>query len=230
MKRLIARSMVAALIVAAAATPVFALGLSAGFKAGLCIADLSGEIVGLANDFTSRNGFSGGVFLDMRLSNMISVQAEAIYMQRGAWVKDMPFIIDFGTEIIQGTADTELRLWYFDFPVLAKFTFRRDSFLSPFVYTGPVLSYSQRSIVEITINIPGFGTWGERDDVSDQIKDWDFGAVFGGGLNLNFGSFLVFFEGRYSLGLKNLNDTEDESDIKNRAIAVLAGLSIPFPE
>lgn len=230
MKRLIARSIAAALLVAAAATPAFTLGLSAGFKAGYCNANLSGEIVELGSDFTSRNGFSGGVFLDMQLSDMISVQVEAIYMQRGAWMKGMPFIIDFGTEIIEGTADAELRLWYFDFPVLAKFTFRRDSFLSPFVYTGPVLSYSQRSIVEITIDIPGFWMWGERDDVSDQIKDWEFSALFGGGLNLDFGSFLVFFEGRYSLGLMNLNDTDDETDIKNRAIAVLMGISIPFPE
>jgi len=230
MKLLFPRSMVAVLLVVVVAIPTTAVGFDAGFKSGVSIADLSGDITGLGSDFSMRYGFSGGVFFDFKLSERLSIQPEVIYMQKGALVNDQPFELVTTEGTFAGETDYEFRLWYFEFPILVKYTLRQDSFLRPFLCTGAAASYTERAVVQVTQNIGPY-SWGVRDDISGQLKKWDFGAVFGGGMHFAFGSsFSVFLEGRYNLGLLNLNNTEEDVTFKNRAIALLVGLHVKFSE
>jgi opacity protein-like surface antigen len=230
MTLIVPRLMTAALLVIAAAAPAAAVAFDAGFKSGGCFANISGDIPGLENDFTMRNGFSGGIYFDFKLGDKLSIQPEAIYMQKGSWIKDIPFQYWTPEGILEGDIDYEFRIWYFEFPILIKYTMRTDSFLRPYLYGGPAMSYTQRAVVEITQNIGPY-SWGVRDDVAGQLKKWDFGATLGGGLHFAFGSrFSIFLEGRYNLGLINLNDTEDDITIKTRAITALIGLNIRFVE
>ena len=223
------RSMIAVLLVIVAAAPAVAVSFDTGFKTGTCIANLSGDIPGLGSDFTTRYGFAGGVFFDFKLSERLSIQPEAMYMQKGSWIKNQTFQVVLPEGTFEGETDYEFRLWYFEFPLLAKYTMRRESFLSPFLFTGPAFSYSQRLIIDVSQTI-GRYSFGVRDDISEDLKGWDFGVIFGGGLHCSFGGFSVFIEGRYNLGLRNLNNTEDDADIKNRAISALVGLNVKFSE
>jgi hypothetical protein len=54
----------------------------------------------------------------------------------------------------------------------------------------------------------------------------DYSAVFGGGLRFPTGSGAFLIEGRYTLGLADLNDSNDPDDgFRHRSIAVFAGYS-----
>lgn len=230
MKLVFPRLLVAVLLVTLVVLPRTAAAFDVGFKAGACFANISGEIPELGSDFTIRNGFSGGVFLDLKLGERLSIQPEVIYMQKGAWLKDMPFTFVTPEEILIGEMDVEFRVWYFEIPILLKYTMRPNSFLRPFLCSGPVASYTQRAIVEITQNIGPY-SWGVRDDIAGNLEKWDFGVAFGGGMHFAFGeSFTVFLEGRYTLGLRELNKLEDDASVKNRAIAVLIGLNVSFSD
>jgi hypothetical protein len=56
---------------------------------------------------------------------------------------------------------------------------------------------------------------------SDAFKGFDIGLMFGAGVEAG----RLIFEGRYSRGLKNVNDTfDDVSDIKTHSFALLAGI------
>jgi opacity protein-like surface antigen len=222
--------MVAILIVIVAAAPECAVAFDTGFKTGACFANISGDIPGLGSDFTIRNGFSGGFFFDFKLGEKFSIQPEAIYMQKGAWIRDIPFQFYTPEGVLEGIMDFEFRIWYFEFPILLKYTMRTDSFLRPFLYAGPAASYTQRAVVQVSQNLGPY-SWGARDDISGELKKWDFGTTFGGGMHFAFGSsFSVFLEGRYNLGLINLSKTDDETTIKNRAITALIGLNVKFSE
>ncbi len=230
MKLVFPRLMIAVLIVIVAAAPASTVAFDAGFKTGACFANISGDIPDLGSDFTMRNGFSGGLFFDFKLGDRLSIQPEVIYMQKGAWMKKIPFQFPTPEEIFEGEMDVEFRMWYFEFPILLKYTMRTNSFLRPFLYGGPALSYTQRAVIEVTQNIGPY-SWGARDDISGQLKKWDVGATFGGGMHFAFGSsFSVFLEGRYNLGLVNLSKMEDDTTVKNRAITALIGLNIKFSQ
>jgi hypothetical protein len=228
------RLIAAALILTAAAAPAFAVSFNAGMKAGYSAATLSGDIPGLGSDFKYHNGFTGGVFFEFGLTERLSIQFEAMYVQRGAMIDDIPFTIWTPEGLIEGEQDFEFRLWYFDFPVLAKYTLRKDQRLSPFILAGASYAKGQRTVVEVTSNFGPF-SFGSRDDIDPFIHNWDISAVMGGGLNISIWGFDIVMEGRYWLGLMNLDDTPEElseqaSDLKNRAVGVYLGVSIPFSE
>ena len=65
----------------AAFTSLSLAQMQIGPKAGLNIANLSGDDI---EDADSKTGFSGGVFFMYKLSNMFAIQPEAYYTMKGA--------------------------------------------------------------------------------------------------------------------------------------------------
>ena len=70
----------------------------------------------------------------------------------------------------------------------------------------------------------------DEDDIKDDVKNIDFGLAFGGGVSLPMGNKTVFVEGRYSLGLTDINDDSDpDADkIKTKGIQIMAGITFPL--
>jgi len=69
----------------------------------------------------------------------------------------------------------------------------------------------------------------EEQDIKDDIKSIDFGLAFGGGVSLPMGNNTVFVEGRYSLGLSDINDdSSDDTEIKTKGIQIMAGITFPL--
>lgn len=58
----------------------------------------------------------------------------------------------------------------------------------------------------------------------------DFGLGFGAGVSFPLGTNALFVEGRYALGLSNINDDPEDPDtqIKNKGIQVIAGITFPL--
>lgn len=69
---------------------------------------------------------------------------------------------------------------------------------------------------------------GETRDELSTFNRADLGVSFGGGFSVPLGGALVFVEGRYSLGLKNiLKNTADTEGVtlKTRGVQVVAGVT-----
>ena len=65
-----------------------------------------------------------------------------------------------------------------------------------------------------------------HDHVAEQQVD--FGVVFGAAVAFPLGSVQLIIDGRYDLGLTNVNDTEgDDESLKNRAWQFMAGVGFP---
>lgn len=102
------------------ATNAFA-GNEIGFKAGLNIANLSGDIEG-ADSYT---GFAGGVFYKIAMPNgNFAFQPELLYTMKG-----------------DKEGEGKIKLSYLEIPVLVKYEFPTEGNFKPNVFLGPFISF-----------------------------------------------------------------------------------------
>ena len=86
-------------------------------------------------------------------------------------------------------------------------------------------------------------TW--EGDLAQILKGSEFGALFGAGIRLQVWKSVIFLEGRYALGLTNLNkggslnltsgglvlsgpQTDPQDEIKTKGIQIMVGFQYPL--
>jgi hypothetical protein len=180
MKKLTTALAVAALA-ALTALPLRA-DIQLGIKAGGTMTRPTGlQALDPAASLKSKSGFTGGIFLALNYGRVVTVQWEAVYSMKGA-VYSPP-----------GSAVTEtLSADYIEVPLLLKLRAPLPV-IQPFVFAGPTVGFKLQENLK---------TDGEETDVeAPLLKNNDYGAVFGAGLNLgpNF-----MFDVRYSQGLQKV--------------------------
>ena len=111
------------------------------------------------------------------------------------------------------------KLDYFEVPVLFMYS------TVPTGSTGTSVQFFGGPSVAFKVSAKGSGAFeGETVDVDipdEDINGIDLGVVVGAGVA--FGPFTV--DGRYTVGLSNINAAEsDSTKVRNRALAVLAGI------
>jgi len=177
-----------------------------GVVGSLNLADISQEPqVGL--NFSTNTLFGAGLLGDVALTDYLALRLQPMYMKKGSKLKS-------GNEEVGETT-----LDYVTVPAMLKLNIgsaRTQPYLVGGPYVGFLLSANQ------TIE-------GEKQDIKENTKNLDFGLDFGAGVRLPVGNNAFFIEGRYALGLININDDpEDTTKIKNRNFQVMAGFSIPL--
>jgi len=176
---------------------------SFGVKAGVNFAnlDFSGEDVDVS--FDQRMGLVAGAFVLVPMSETFGFQIEGLYSQKGAKTEE-------------GDFEQRTELDWFDVPVLARYTIPSSTNTSFHLFAGPSFAFKlgAKSIFEFE------GEGEEEEDIEDEVKGFDFGIVFGAGIE--FGKFVI--DARYTHGLTDLNDVEDEIvEVKTRVFAIMAG-------
>jgi opacity protein-like surface antigen len=150
-----------------------------------------------------------GVSAEFPLGKELSLVLEPTYMGKGTKLKES------GSS--DGGGSTDIRLNYVEIPVLMKVGLGGHG-ARPYLIGGPTLGLrtSAKSVVE-----------GSTEDIKDQVRSTDFGVAFGGGVEIPVGKARVSLEGRYHLGLQNLNVSIDdpEGTAKNRALLFRVGLT-----
>ena len=197
-----------ALLLAVSVTEVSAQ-ITLGLKGGLSLPTLGGTAPDGTNlDLQTRTTFGGGAYLQLGLGPVITLQGEALYVQKGA----------------RSDSDrVSLALDYIDVPVL--FMVRvpaGDAAIWPILYAGPVFSFETACAVE-----------GEDASVSCsvaedvlQTKNQDFGGAIGGGLEVFMGRWTLQLDVRYTHGFRDESDALDEAGgkIENRVWSFYLGL------
>jgi hypothetical protein len=143
-------------------------------------------------------GLWGGVGLEWGTESLIG-EVNLLYFQKGAKAE------------IEGIS-TEYTLSEILVPVMVKFKFLPGT--SPYIFAGGEAGYViGYKVKDNSIN----------SDIKDNVKAWDYGLVFGAGVELWIGNVALTVEGRYHYGLAPMGNGEG-FDFKTNSIAILLGL------
>lgn len=175
-----------------------------GVKGGINIADV--DVEG-DEEFESdtRTGIVGGVFAQLGLGDVFAIRPEGLYSQKGF-------------SQTEGTEELTLKADYIEVPVLLAARLTQGS-VRPVLFAGPVIGFEasckiESSAVEESVDCA---------DAEVETESTDFGATFGAGVELDAGGVVVLFDGRYTLGLSDV-DATDSDEAKNRAWSFMAGI------
>jgi Outer membrane protein beta-barrel domain len=182
-----------------------AQGVSVGVKGGVSFATLSDDS-SQDVDLDRRTGIVAGGFVTWPAGGLFSVQLEGLYTQKGA---------AFDQSGVTGTT----KLDYFEVPLLFVVS------TAPPRSGGPSLQVFGGQYIAFKVSAKGTGSFqGETVDVDipdEEIDKVDLGVIVGAGAA--FGRLSI--EGRYTIGLKNINnDANDPTKVRNRSLAILAGV------
>jgi len=191
------RPLRAAPLLLAAATMLFAVPAQGqlGAKLGFSFATMSNA----RPDFDTQTGFIAGFSLGLPIGGPLSLQPEALYVQKGTGA-------GASTTFISG----DLELTYVEVPVLVRFDLPLPG-IRPFGVAGPMVAFK----LECSVG----GT-----DCGDDVPNQDYGVALGAGVRLG-GVLGLTFEGRYTWGLKDINDVGAGIDHRTRTFVALAGIS-----
>ncbi|MBI4551408.1 MAG: PorT family protein [Candidatus Latescibacteria bacterium] len=182
-----------------------------GIIGGLNMANITMDLPSDEVQFNTRpvSGF-GGV-LDIGLNRYLSLSVEPMHLQKGAKVS-----------ILDENEEATLKLSYLEVPVLMKLALSARP-TRPYLVVGPTFGFLRSAKV----------AYGRSETSTDEVRNRDRGLIFGAGLRIPAGKAAFFVEGRYTLGLLNINDEDsdgesDEPAVKNRGMQVMAGISLPL--
>jgi hypothetical protein len=206
MKRLITVILIAACAGLAALPQPAVADILFGIKAGGNMAKPMGtDAQNPLATLKSRVGFMGGVFLAVDFGRVVSVQSEILYTMKGATYV-----------ALDDTFTNKLYADYIEVPLLLKLRIPAP-FVQPFIFGGPTVGFKlQEKHISNGEEVP----LGES-----LLKDNDYGAIVGAGLNL--GKHLIL-DVRYSLGLQKVIavfEGEQQADYKNGVWSASVGIA-----
>ena len=212
------RVLFAAVITASLMTGTSALAQSLppsrlGVLGGVSFATLGGADV---NDANTRTGFVGGVSLTLPLRERLSLELNGLYSQKGAKASEQ-------------SESLTLKFDYIEVPILLRYDFTAEG-VRPFVSGGVSLAYqtsceAKAATAEFSAEVD-CSTLDSDSDVALDVKKFDAGLAFGGGLDFPMANDRLFTLGaRYVLGVTDI--VKDET-VRNRAWQIYAGFSFPL--
>ena len=198
-------------LVIAAVTCLFALpqpaeaGVQFGIKAGGNMAKPTGsDVDDIEGTLKTKVGFVGGIFISFNLSNSFSIQTEVLYTMKGA---------TYEYTDVEETVEEKLYGDYLEIPLLLKFKFLSGG-IRPFIFAGPYVGFKLSEKLEVM---------GEEIPMEEALlKNNDYGAIFGGGLQLGSKFHL---DVRYSMGLQKILDDVEDIDFKNGVWSATVGFA-----
>lgn len=170
-----------------------------GLKGGVNFANIGAES---DFDFEGKTGFHAGVVTEISFSERFSLQPEFMFSTQGARMELS------GNELgIPYSLESTINLEYIDIPILAKYYVIDGLSLE----IGPQVGFILKGEQEYNIEIGGDSDSG-TEDIKNQLKTTIFGLAGGLGYKINDGLFL---NGRYILGLSNIQKEDESFDEDN---------------
>ena len=180
-------------------------------------------------DVSSRTRFSLGGVVDVAVGQRFSLRAEPTYLRKGAVT----------TENDDGVpGENEFQFSYLEVPLLLSYTLDANP-VRPYLTAGPSIGVFLDAD-DVVLRRPD-GTF--KADMDAVIERFDIGLALGSGVSYPVGRATLFVQGRYTLGLANINqgglitvrdDVNDLSldfeldpiDTKTRSLQLMVGLTV----
>jgi len=186
----------------------YAQGITGGLKAGMNIANVHGD--GFGEFYESKMGFCAGGFITFKVANIVAIQPEVLYTQKGTkWGQEYEH---------EYTGTWSLNFDYLEIPVLFKVIMPIQGMIKPHLFVGPYFAFNLTAKGKIEDNGQS-----DEDDIDEFVKDTDFGAVFGGGIDFGLPAGKIVFDARYSLGLTAIYEEVFGFDVKNNVFSFMLG-------
>lgn len=164
-----------------------------GIKGGLSLYSISfdASVAGLSasRSTDSKIGFGAGLFMEIPVSDIFSIQPEALFVQKGGSE-------DGGSDDIFEGESGDATLSYIDIPVFLKANIPVDGEVRPFLMAGPMMGYL-------------IDAQADGEDISEVLSSLNYGVSLGGGIS--FGNLIVDI--RYDIGLGNIVDDSEYEDL-----------------
>lgn len=160
-----------------------------GIKGGAGAYEISSEIGDMSATSDPKIGFEAGIFGDFPINEILSIQPEVVFVQKGGENEDSN---DFS-----GTPSVTLN--YVDVPLLLKINAPLDGNIKPYIFGGPYAGY----LVEASSNMEG-----NNVDLTEYLAEFHYGVKMGLGVNIG----PVVIDARYDLGLADLYAENEEFD------------------
>ncbi|MCC6245368.1 MAG: PorT family protein [Gemmatimonadaceae bacterium] len=163
----------------------------------------------------SRSGTMLGVSLTIPAGESWSFQPEALFLNKG------------GAITRAAGERQDVRLDYFEIPLLLRREFAAGGTLNPHLYAGPSVGYQLNC--KVTVEGPGIPNTSSdcRRDLFLEPASVDWGAVVGAGVDLSLGGLGVTGGARYGFGLANINKDDGaalEQRVRNGTLTVYGGI------
>jgi hypothetical protein len=178
-----------------------------GIKAGGNMAKVTGaDAADPVLTLKTKVGFVAGVFVAFNMGSVFTLQIEGLYTMKGV-------------SYVDDTIDYSQKLYgnYIEIPLLLKLRIPTP-LVSPFIFAGPAVGFKlSEKVKENGVDVTP----------SEAIlKNNDYGAIFGGGLNI--GSHFQL-DVRYSMGLAKIVNPENPGDrlfdVKNGVLSATVGIA-----
>jgi len=209
--------------------PVRAQNAYVGVASGLNFANLKitfADPTRTNYETKSRTLFSVGGFFGISLNEYLSVQLEPTYIAKG------------GRYTERTIPEMKIRSSQLDLPLVTKLGIGGG--VRPFIAVGPFMSV----LFDADMNVDLVGREWEGD-LMQVLKRTEYGIIFGAGVGIPAWKGSVLIEGRYTLGLSNVNKggsfdlryddyiadritTDPKDEIKTRGILVMIGYQLPL--
>lgn len=199
------------------------VGVHPGFKVGVTVANLEGDVSSAAA-LESRSDVTFGGTLRLDLGPFLSIQPEIQYVPTGG--KGTLLVDNGGTPT---SVDGALKMNYLELPVLAKFRLPGSPSMVPNLYLGPTAALSLASKLEADLSSVG-GSANSEADLKDQMESLLLGGAVGGGFDLKMGKGLLTLDARYSKSFSDMfkavsSGTLSGADPRTNSVTVTAGYS-----
>lgn len=180
------------------------VGFSLGPKAGVTFTSFRGDH---AEDVKSRTGWAGGLFANLSLLDFLSVQPEFLIHQKGATSRYNQY-------------RNEIRVNYFEVPILLKIRLPLGQTVYPNIFAGPNFSYRVSGKYSSTDTENG----DDRNISIDNVRRSDTGGIVGVGIDIEGQSIFFTIDARYGFGFNELGDHSYYLNLRNEDLTVLAGI------
>ncbi len=185
--------------------------VSLGFHGGLSLATMGGDDASDETDY--RTGIGFGASLAIPVSDVVSIQPEVLYLQKGAeWNWD--------------GAEVTLEADYVEVPLFLRIDVPTEGIVAPYFMFGPAIGFKAGCQYTGEGGVVSFEMG--CDEAGIDIKSIDLGGVVAAGLGIETGPGEIMLGARYNLGLTTIDDSAHEWDLKSRAFTFLAGYSFPL--
>ena len=181
-------------------------------------------------DISPLNTFTGGITINQRLDDRLSVSSGVFYKRKGFIASEMVGVDVFGVDIPVG-GSLETRLDYLEVPLLLNIAFNTSNKIQPYVEFGPAFSYAIQGELQptaqviIEFNLPKV----DLDLTKDIYNRFEVAAQAVAGLKIPYGAGIFDLGVSYTHAFTDmLNDPILNVEIRNFGIGVHAGFAMPL--
>ncbi len=191
--------------------------ISYGIKIGATLSTFSTE----QPHTNFKPGLMSGLFISYKFSESFALQLEPTYIQQGG---NLISITDYGMLLVKDPPfsyevhDQRITFHNIDLPLLIKFEIPVGG-LKIFAVAGPSIAYNIRTETQTDVTawtatqtnfarkaailntIPVYYNFHTEDNISSDIKSWQYGAVGGLGFETAVGKHTLIFDLRYRYSL-----------------------------